>query len=126
MREIEFRAIAYGSNKFVYGWLYQTKYESDKYVIRTFPNKDDDYADFIVYKNTIGQDTGLRDKNGVKIFEGDIVKTNEDYRPIYKVEWNEEMGQWRMSNGWDYKSLWFVNNYKVIGNIYQNPDLLTT
>lgn len=68
--------------------------------------------------------TGLKDRNAVKIFEGDIVNTDEAWKPIFMVEWDKEMGKWRMANDFSYKSLWFVHNYEVIGNIYENPELL--
>ena len=68
MQERKYRGISYETNTFVYGWLHQTKYESSKYFIRTFPNEDDDYVDVVVDKNTIGQEIGRTDKYGLEIF----------------------------------------------------------
>lgn len=70
---------------------------------------------------TVGQYTGLKDTNGVKIFEGDIAGL---YGKNYKVEMIG--AQWMLS-GYDYEimSLWAHNSrVEVIGNIHDNPELL--
>lgn len=60
-----------------------------------------------VIPETIGQYTGLADKNGTKIFEGDIVLLKGDEEPYQVV----------MDNFYDH-------DIEVIGNIYDNPELL--
>lgn len=82
-----------------------------------------------IIPETVGQYTGLTDRNGTKIFEGDIIKhlNNSDVGfDIGKVYWDDKYCQFcRTSNG-------DIHNYRisadccyeVIGNIYDNPELV--
>lgn len=76
-----------------------------------------------VDENTVGQYTGLKDKNGTKIFEGDIVLL-KGYDEPYQVVFDESCFQvysdsvrYAMDNFYDYE-------IEFIGNIYDNPELL--
>lgn len=70
------------------------------------------------------QSTGLKDKNGTEIYEGDIVKNI--YDEIYVVKWFDAGFhlEEKYNGGFDYFELHFGDNKEVIGNIYENPELL--
>jgi len=76
----------------------------------------------------IMQYTGLKDKNGKEIYEGDIVKYQYDEGDGFR--WNTEIITW-MDNltGWfpivvGYHSGFSMKDLEIIGNIYENPELL--
>lgn len=72
-----------------------------------------------LYGTVLMQYTGLKDKNGVEIFEGDIVSSTGVFS---KVIWKDEDAMFGIHNG-QYE-LGFYKGIEVIGNIYQNPELL--
>ena len=106
MRKIKFRAKASLYNDWVYGSYCATK--SNTFII------DENGKLFPIYKDTIGQYTGLKDKNGIEIYEGDILLIGEQR---WKVEVIFKDG----SFGFMYNEtcVSFQNQSpEVIGNIY--------
>jgi hypothetical protein len=86
----------------------------------------------VVYTDTVGQYTGLCDKNGKKIFEGDICQIKGisyiDETP-FVIEWNNDWGSWYWRNldfgsATDSFTHSIAKMSKVIGNIHDNPELL--
>ena len=89
---------------------------------------------FDVIPETVGQFTGLTDKNGVKIFEGDIVSfkrgienwTGKFITTIHGVYWDKTVS--RFSLGKEQEGIKFRSHpryeYEVIGKIYDNPSKL--
>lgn len=72
-----------------------------------------------VIPETVGQFTGLCDKNGKKIFEGDIVESPHGTRGI--VEWHRETCAFLVNIGDDWQTMDDCP-YEVVGNIYDNKE----
>ena len=79
----------------------------------------------LIDKNTICQYTGLTDKNGNKIWENDVVK-DTDIHLLGSVEYDEEHGMYvinEVNDGYqNFQEFWSCT--EVIGNIFDNPEML--
>lgn len=127
MREIEFRGKAIHPNsleQIVGSWAYGGIFEN-KIITRNL-DMDSHYHGFIleieIDIKTIGQYTGLKDKYGKKIFEGDICweEHNECYG-VVKFEEGKFLYLWENIA----EDLWEVaDDIEVSGNIHENPELL--
>lgn len=133
MREILFRGKRIDNGKWVEGLLWKKKYDTPKLFMSYFPNKDDDEDVVVIDPETVGQYTGLKDKNGKKIFEGDIIAIDEDsiYYHTASGPVRTYKGMWVSfylpdAHGRDcYDELYRINSEReVIGNIHDNPELL--
>ena len=132
MREIKFRGKRTDNGEWVYGNLVRGCDEKYAYIVE-FGNKEvcRNYVD--VNPETVGQYTGLKDKNGTKIFEGDIIYavSNFDaanmvvvYDPAeFRLVLCEDYKTYKPGLG--FKCLCYESFYlQVVGNIYDNPELL--
>ena len=144
MKDIKFRGKEVDTGKWVYGGLFKEpappqcfeKTLEDKYWIvypnpRYMPDWNLPYqmVRTDVEKETIGQYTGLKDRNMKEIYEGDIVKavfTDEEEPEIKGVVIYVEAGACYMviANNGDEWDLGYLDKIEVIGNIYDNKNLL--
>lgn len=120
MRELKFRALL--RDQHFKGWQYFGVLDV------LAPRQDFD-------QETICQFTGLKDKNGVEIYEGDVVSIADDWDEpsIHQVKWGGDYPAFEIYPGFDLESNNLMSaiegeggmTIEVIGNVNENPELLT-
>ena len=139
MREILFRGKRIDNGEWVYGAFVPDALEQTHgemvtwgFIRRYQPNRTVESVEMIeVHRYTIGQYTGLHDKNGKRIFEGDIVKVHDAYKQ-YSEPNHEFTGVVEFDNASflinqddcvkHYR--WMDYECEVVSNIHDNPELL--
>lgn len=129
MREILFRGKREDAGEWVYGYYAHLPSAAGAVDIIYVPASDPDDSNHTVFVDpeTIGQFTGLTDKKGVKIFEGDIVKTYDPDDSPAVVVYDESETQYGIVIDNIYYCLgehFRGIDLEVIGNIYDNPELI--
>lgn len=131
MREILFRGKLEDCDEWVYG----------AYIQKSNIIVDESGIDWAVTPETVGQYTGLTDKNGKKIFEGDIIEQirgkdayGKNLFVRFCINFSEDYLSYQAFanglKGYSYAGISFAKfcwknvNNKVIGNIHDNPELL--
>ena len=130
MREILFRGKRYDNGNWVEGYLIHDEVCNTHIPYIGYLFGDDiDVAEIIL--GTVGQYTGLTDKNGKKIFEGDVVLypwSDQDKPERFTIKFED--GQFVASpiketeDYWDFMVGGYSKEMEVIGNIHDNPELM--
>lgn len=146
MREILFRGKRLDNCEWVYGSLHveygeMARGETERRVdYRILGMRGEvDYVD----PDTVGQNTGLKDKNGKRIFEGDIFEDRKEdmYAVVvfkdgcFRLEWHGITGAWmeygfdECGGGWgivecESFDMYHIGNFEIIGNIHDNRELM--
>lgn len=142
MRDIKFRGRAVEKWKWVYGFyltledLWRKPIDGKERITRRIYSGcadscvSSDGYDFSgdwneVIPETVGQFTGVCDKNGKEIFEGDILNT-EKYQIVEVIFDNGAfMTRYFLNNGMEHRIMfWDLGDMEVIGNIHDNPELM--
>lgn len=140
MREIKFRGKRLDNGEWVHGDLLHidgscliyfgskdqtSELEIDRNYVIAVEIFRDEIA--VVDPSTIGQYTGLKDKNGREIYEGDIIGGSNgsingwEWPFKSEIKWNDEECGFNTPN-WGYMDS--THYYNVLGNIHDNPELL--
>ncbi len=128
MREIKFRGKRVDNGEWVYGYYLKLacRSEGKSYFIHIIDSGVDDDDRYKVIPETVGQYTGLKDKNGKEGYGSDIVNFGS-HRPLYAIKWSVCNANFYLESLDNRRENLHISNLvvdEIIGNIPENPELL--
>jgi uncharacterized phage protein (TIGR01671 family) len=131
-REIKFRGVSIVSGNWIYGCLFINE-DMRTFIVHELITKDTYYSE-VVYES-VGQFTGRIDMNGNEIYEGDLVMVpygngKVEYasnQAMFIITWIDDREAYNESLAYEPKSYKYGRTRKdleIIGNVFQNPELL--
>jgi len=135
MKEIKFKAVLYKTNK-VYDVIDISWISDTKVLVTLATDKDTGECFEFPVEGELIECTGLKDKNGKEIYSKDLLKNNKGQ--VYQVEWSITFACWQKWEQWGYPGklknlVEYVTDLsedlkmiemEVIGNLFENPELL--
>jgi uncharacterized phage protein (TIGR01671 family) len=130
MREIKFRGFSESKKVWLYGDLLQTEIAFQKmYSILDWSHakQNTKSSELNVPVESVGQLTGLKDKNGKEIYDQDFIKSSGG--DIMLVVWRQDLASFALrKDGWMYDHYFGeavdAGHTQVVGNFYENPELI--
>lgn len=135
MREIKFRGKSFDNGEWIYG-DYHKRSEGEHCIIKMKPDENGKVV-YVVHQavpDSIGQFTGLHDKNGKEIYEGDIIRGNCGHGEVrHLISFYDMTASFvaeilpdnDINDYCTASQIWILKYSKeVVGNIHDNPELL--
>lgn len=127
MRKILFRGKRIDNGEWIYGYLYRASEQLNPFIMLAGKSSES----YEVDPDTVGQYTGLKDINGTKILEGDIVSIETANISVecdgyFVIKYEIETARFVCEgNGLivDFDNVWSYCEVAVEGNVYDNPEL---
>lgn len=120
MREIKFRGFSISKKAWVYGFLWVVPGVDLYYILTGRISKDSSIEKYEIYPESIGQYTGSKDRNGMEIYEGDLLEDEENL--LWEVEFRD--GCFIAANVFMPGSFYIAKDMVKVGNKYENPELM--
>ena len=124
MRTIRFRGKSQKTGEWLYGDLIRNVEGAFAIVPPYEISMNNYYRNYVVDKETIGQFTGLYDESGKAVYEGDLLRGYDNN--VIEVVWHDAGFCYCNTNNIMPLRYLDVEDRKVIGNIYDNKELLAT
>lgn len=125
MRDIKFRGKRLDNDEWIYGHYYE--YQTSPFIrYEDYSDNASTEIDKEVRLETVGQYTGLKDKNGKEIYDDDLLK--DKFGDIYTASWNGCLyGRSKMGHRLRCDIIRKIEEeFEIIGNKHDNPELLNT